>query len=179
MHIYVCVCMCTYKYMCIYYVYTRFQVERKFTSFVNYAGKLLCRMTWGVSTMMKKKSVWPYYHSVKRTFSDFHSVFIVQASKLWSFAIMPSPESMPRNHLSMIQFWFSEYSHHQLPFPIPTESSRLWEFVCVTEPLQSFFMTLLLQSHVSAFNVFFFFNSMTDNTWLVFACLHRKAKSFS
>lgn len=67
----VCTHACTYKYMCIYYIYTHFQVGRKFTSFANYDGKLLCRMICGLSSTVKKKSVWPYYHSIKKIFLDF------------------------------------------------------------------------------------------------------------
>lgn len=89
---------------------------------------------------------------------------------------MPSPGSVPWNHLSMIQFRCSECSRHQLPFPIPTESSRLWKHVCVIEPLQSFLMTLCYYKVMFQLPVFVFFDSTAMLGWYLPA-FKRKANS--
>lgn len=150
---------------------------KEFTSLVNYNSKLLWRMTHGLSLMVRKKSVWPHCHSTEKI-PGFSQAPLLSSKrqKPWSFSIMPSPGSMPWNHLSMIQFQCSEYSRHQLPFPIPTESSTLWKHVCIIEPLQSFFVTLCYYRVMFQLSMFVFFNS---STYLVGICLPLKERQTS
>lgn len=167
-----CARVCTRDYLCRWHGHPHFQVGKEFASLVKYDSQLLWRLTQGSSLTVRKKSVWPYGHSRKKRFLDFPRLHFHLPSlrKPWSFPIMPSPGLMPWNHFSMIQFRCREYSRHQLPFPIPTESSRLWKYVCVIEPLQSSFMTPCYRGVSFQFSVFVFFNS-THHTWLIFVCL--------
>ena len=124
------------------------------------------RRTYQLSFMMKKKYVWFYYHSIKKRFLDFPMFyFLLPNPKPWSFIIMPLPESIPWNHLSTIQFWCTECSHHQHPFSTPTESSRLWKHVCVIVLLQSFLMILCYYKVMFQLSMFVFFNSTTIFSW--------------
>lgn len=130
----VCVCVhtCAYKYICICYIYTKLTVGEEVHFFLNHDCKCCGGCHTAYHLWWRKKSVWPYYNSTKKRFLNFPMLcfhFPSVHQKPWSFTIMPSLGSIPQNHLSMIQFLWNECFHHQLPFPIPTESCRFWKHV--------------------------------------------------